>query len=327
MSRYRVSGKVVNKWWLSRLIGATIAFIMVFFLVCYMIPVSSLSGYVKKHIDTQKTFTPEEFGLTATEFQVETSDGYSLKGEEFKTSGPSKGVVVLTPGLYNPVYSSLYGHVNLLLKEGYSVVIYQPRAHGDSEGKKVGHGISEVEDINAVIDYIRTFTSYLNLPVLLMGWNTGAAASINVAASNKYVNGVVAVGTYSNVHAYFSGILKNQVHMRQSLIKFSDPFLKLYLKSNFGRQALEISPDKSIRKIESCPVLLIHSTGDTFISSDESQSLYELSEGKAELWIRDTEDEYATSFFINLDKDPEYSKRLTTFFEKAVIKAESNTEE
>ena len=186
MARNHISSKIINSWWLRRLLLGILIFSLITVFALYMVPSSALRPFIHTHIDTEKAFSAGEFFLEPVSFSVTTKDGIELKGEEFRAER-AKGVVILTSGLYNPVSTSLFGHAKLLYDNDYSVIIYESRAHNESEGKLIGHGITETNDLDALIEYVRTFTTYLNLPIYLMGWNTGAAASINTAAENPYV--------------------------------------------------------------------------------------------------------------------------------------------
>ncbi len=315
MARNHISSKIINSWWLRRLLLGILVFALITLLALYMVPYSALRPFISTHIDTEKAFSPEEFFLEPTAFTVTTKDGIELKGEEFRAER-AKGIIILTSGLYNPVSSSLYGHAKLFFENDYSVIIYDSRAHNESEGKKVGHGITETADIDALIDYVRSFTTYLNLPIYLMGWNTGAAASLNTAAENPYVSGVIAVGSYSNAREYFCNLMQEEAKMPDLFMKIGKAFLDPYLRITYGFSSGGVSPDKALEKLE-IPVLLIAATGDEFISSKETAELAEGAGKNVSLWIRDVGYHYVTGYFINLEKDPEYCSHLMDYLNDA----------
>lgn len=312
MARNHIRNRILTSWWLRHIVIGTIVFIFIFLFALYQIPARALSGYVHTHINSSEQFTPEEFGLTAVPFTVTTSDDLTLVGEEFRAE-QTKGVVIMTPGLYNPVSSALYSHVKLFLENDLSVIVYSPRAHSESDGKVVGHGTTEIRDIDAIIDYVRSYTAYLNLPIILVGWNTGAAASINVAASNEFVSAVVAIGCYENTHSYFTKLMTEEAGVPDYFQPIGERFLNLYLRITYGKDAISHSPDSSMDALTDCPVFFIHSTGDSYIAYTESQALYEKANSESEIWIRDNNYNYITGYFINLNKDPEYCEKLMGF--------------
>ena len=321
MARNHISSKVINSWWLRRLLLGILVFALITVIALYMVPSSALSPFISTHIDTEKAFTPEEFFLEPTAFTVTTKDGIELKGEEFRAER-AKGIIILTAGLYNPVSSSLYGHAKLFFENDYSVIIYDSRAHNESGGKMVGHGITETADLDALIDYVRSFTTYLNLPIYLMGWNIGAAASINAAAENPYVSGVIAVGSYANAREYFCSLMQDEAKMSDLFMKIGKAFLDPYLKITYGFSSGSVSPDKSLSEL-SIPVLLIAATGDEFISYKESETLADGAGKNVSLWIRDVGYHYVTGYFINLEKDPEYCSHLMDYLAAAESGAEA----
>lgn len=318
MAQNKLSSRIVGSWWLRHLVLGVLAFILIILFTLYMIPASALSAYVHNRVVPETAFTPQEFGLTSIPFEVKTEDGLNLVGEEFRADMP-KGIIIMTGGLYNPTANSLYGHAKLFYDYGFSVVTYSSRAHGESEGKLLGHGLTETKDIAAVIDYVRSFTAYLNLPIILMGWNTGAAASLNTAAENPYVSGVISIGSYADTHDYFMRFLENETGMPKAFLKISDRFLDGYLRMTFKVKADEVTPDEAVKKI-SVPLAFITSTGDTFIDPADSQRLLRLAQvpSSADIWQRDVGYHFVTGYFINLDKDEEYRDYLIGFLDTVV---------
>ena len=104
MARNHISSKIINSWWLRRLLLGILVFALITLLALYMVPYSALRPFISTHIDTEKAFSPEEFFLEPTAFTVTTKDGIELKGEEFRAER-AKGIIILTSGLYNPVSS------------------------------------------------------------------------------------------------------------------------------------------------------------------------------------------------------------------------------
>ncbi|MBO4407129.1 MAG: alpha/beta hydrolase [Clostridia bacterium] len=315
MAKNHISSKIFSSWWLRRLLLGILIFALVMLFALYMIPSSALKPFIHTHIDSEVAFTPDEFFLTPVDFTVTTKDGLTLKGEEYRVE-KAKGVVILTAGLYNPVSSSLYGHAKFFNDNDYSVIIYDSRAHNESEGNSVGHGITETADLDAVIEYVRSFTTYLNLPIYLMGWNTGGAASINAAAENPYVSGVIAVGSYANTRDYFYSLMRDEAHMSDLFLKIGEKFMDPYLAVTFGFGNRKVSPDLSLESLR-IPVLLIAATGDEFIPSEESEALAKGSGKNVTLWLRDVGYHYVTGYFINLEKDPEYCSKHLDYFAAA----------
>ena len=325
MARNHISSKVINSWWLRRLLLGILVFALITVLALYMVPSSALRPFIHTHVESDVSFSADEFFLEPISFTVSTEDGVELKGEEFRVE-KAKGIIIMTAGLYNPVASTLYGHAKLFTDNEYSVIIYDSRAHGESGGKLVGHGITETADIDAVIEYVRSFTTYLNLPIFLMGWNTGAAASINAAAENPYVSGVIAVGSYANAREYFCDLMRDEAGMSDLFLKIGERFLDLYLKVTFGFRSGGVSPDKSLKELK-IPVFLIAATGDEFIPSSESEQLARGAGKNVDLWIRDVGYHYVTGYFINLEKDPEYCTKLLDYLSAANVSSSNGIDD
>lgn len=86
------------------------------------------------------------------------------------------------------------------LNRGYSVFTFDMRNSGESGGKTSTFGYGEKEDVTAAVNYIN---SQGMKRITLMGFSTGASASILAAAESDSVDAVIADSPYSDLKSYF----------------------------------------------------------------------------------------------------------------------------
>ncbi|MGI6668010.1 MAG: alpha/beta hydrolase [Acetivibrionales bacterium] len=86
------------------------------------------------------------------------------------------------------------------LSRGYNVFTFDMRNSGESGGKTSTFGYGEKEDIEAAINYLN---SQGIKRITLMGFSTGASASILAAAESASVDAVIADSPYADLKSYF----------------------------------------------------------------------------------------------------------------------------
>jgi pimeloyl-ACP methyl ester carboxylesterase len=135
--------------------------------------------------------TPVDFGLDYEDVIFETADGLTLHG--WYAPGRNKAAVMLLHGL-NGNRISMLGLSKSLADSGYSVLVFDSRAHGDSEGSLVSYGGPEAEDVKAAVSFLRSRPDVDPERIGALGWSLGAQVAIMGAAVEPGVKAVVADG-------------------------------------------------------------------------------------------------------------------------------------
>jgi hypothetical protein len=68
---------------------------------CIAIPVAIMKSMPGRHVDFDKIWTADEFGLDAEHFFVKTDDGFNISAWEVAADSP-KAVVICLSGMHNP---------------------------------------------------------------------------------------------------------------------------------------------------------------------------------------------------------------------------------
>ena len=199
------------------------------------------------------------------------------------------------------------------LNNGYHVFTFDLRNSGESGGKNTTFGYDEKEDIKAAINYM---SSQGSKHITLMGFSTGAAASILAAAESKSVDAVIADSPYSDLQNYLLKGLDQWTHLP------AFPFNKTvsFAMEVSGIDTANASPVNVLTAEKPPYLLLIHGQEDQLIPVENSIELYQkysaLNSSGTELW--QTEDNgNATGF----EKFPdEYLKKVFAFLEKVYPK-------
>ena len=235
-----------------------------------------------------------------------------LNGWLFEVKGSSK-TVILAHG---------YGKNRLEFEEqtldiikgfvtrGFNVLAFDLRNSGKSGGKLTTMGFYEKNDLLGAVNYVKSLGSK---QIVLMGFSTGASASIMAAAESKDISAVIADSPYSELRKY----LVDGFSEWTSLPAF--PFnstLLLSMELLGGMDVDKASPRRFMVNISPRSVLLIHCRNDKEIPVENSRILYSvISKTKSknhELWETDG-DGHLGSF----RKSPqEYMDRVLGFLDK-----------
>jgi dipeptidyl aminopeptidase/acylaminoacyl peptidase len=200
--------------------------------------------------------------------------------------------------------------VKFFMNKGYNVFTFDFRNSGKSGGDMSTMGYYEKEDLQAAISYVRRQGPE---HIVLLGFSSGASASILAAADSGNVDAVIADTPYSDLGSY----LEDSLNKKTGLPAF--PFNKTILISMElmgGIDASNASPMDSLKELSPAWLFLIHGRDDAEIPVENSRSLYaaysKLNPGKTELWETDAEGSNG-SYAASPD---EYLERLSSFLNK-----------
>jgi hypothetical protein len=311
----RIAGKGRKRVLLIIKITAAILFVAVL-IALIIIPPMIMKDMVDLHIDFQDTYQASNFDLKAKELVLTTSDNYDIAAYEVNTQNP-KAVVIFISGIHNPPVTSFFGHAKLLKEKGYASILYDMRAHGDSEGETICLGYKEVLDTKAVVDYITTNEQYTNTPIIVFGVSMGAATAINSIGEIEEIDGVISLSAYSSWDdAFYDNMITMGAPKGYAWIQ--RPFVKLYTNFKYGFDTADITPEKEITKLGDRPALLMHSLGDSQVPYANFTRIMKNAPEQVETWVREGDMHFIVKeeAFLEPEMDPEYALKITSFLEE-----------
>ena len=199
--------------------------------------------------------------------QVDTIPGkYNLEIWRFDME-PSKGVVALFHG-YKATKSSLWKEALAFYRMGYSVVLVDFRASGNSDGNQCTIGYYEAEDVQNTLAWCRT--NYPNKNVFLYGVSMGAAAVIrSVGELHIKPDGILLQSSFATM----LGTAKNRFEL-MGVPSFPSAHLLTFWGGYLNDfDALSFNPYQYAKNIN-CPTLIIHGMLDNRVSYTDSKSIY-----------------------------------------------------
>ncbi len=140
---------------------------------------------------------------------------------------------------------------------GMSLLLYDARNHGKSDGDSFSSLPRFAEDLASVIEWIKQ--SLPNQKIIVLGHSIGAAAAMLAASHRNDIDLVISIAGFAHPN------LVMQRHLdRPWLPRFFRPLIMNYIQWVIGYRFDEIAPMIRIQHIR-CPVLLAHGTEDRVV--------------------------------------------------------------
>ena len=217
----------------------------------------------------------KEFG---TELDIISTDNLRLHG--YKVINPIKRTniwVILVHGYMGCAYE-LVEISKRFINMGFNVLLIDLRAHGKSEGKYIGMGWKDKDDLIVWIN--KLCNENKECKIILYGISMGA--STVMMASGEELNNNVKVCIedcgYTSVEDEFKAILKNTNTIIRKYILFS---ANIVTRIKSGYFFSEASCVKQIRR-SNIPTLFIHGEEDTFVPFSMLETIYNSKKGYKE---------------------------------------------
>lgn len=210
--------------------------------------------------ERDRTDTPAAQGATFENVTFVSSDGNKLSGWYLPSSG-HQVTIIMAHGLFRSRYEMLDRGV-ALWREGYGVLLYDLRRHGQSRAEFSSIGYDERHDVTAALKFMRERAP--ENKIVLMGVSMGAAATLLSAAENDGLMAVVAESSFLSFSdtVYHHVGLARLPRLGSRLPAF--PFATLLLR--FTAWRLNFNPAdfdllQAVKKIK-CPILFIGGGAD-----------------------------------------------------------------
>ena len=199
----------------------------------------------------------------------------------------------------------------VLRRAGFNILMFDGRAHGDSEGRYVTYGFYERRDVESAIQWLVKEKRISRNRVGLMGESMGAAIALQVVAHNDWIRAVWADSPFASLRRVSEEFLRRVTKLPDAVL---NPVLwtSIQVANYRGKFDVESVDPLSLASRIKCPVYLIHGTADQLIPPQHSQNIYEALCGERELWVVEGA-RHARS--IRHSKQ-EYSERLIRFFKE-----------
>jgi pimeloyl-ACP methyl ester carboxylesterase len=257
-----------------------------------------------------RTTTPAELGIKFDQISFTTNDQIRLKGWFVPAKNRSGAPTIIIAHGLGASKSDFVNLSGVMSANGFNVLLFDFRAHGESEGKSCSLGLKEQRDIAAAVDYLISRDDISN-SIGLYGFSLGGAAGILTASEDQRIKAVAADTPFASLKKISKDVIKRTYHLP------SFPFISLaniFYRLSFNGWMEEVSPSAVIHRISPRPILLISSDIDEMTPLYHAEQLFESADQPKELWIIEGASHGGT---ISAGAD-KYNQKLIEFFNKAL---------
>lgn len=254
------------------------------------------------------TETPADYGLEYEEVALTTEDGLTLRG--WFLPGTNGAAIILQHG-YGASRQGMLPEAAMLHKHGYSVLLFDWRGHGESEGDMVTFGVHEIRDVQAAVDWLSSRPEVDAERIGAAGESMGAAALLYAAARIPELKAVVAESPFPSL----ADMVDIGIRQRTDLPTFPfAPLIVWFAEQEAGLPITSVDATKDIELISPRPVFLMHGGRDEEVPPESGEILFQAAHEPKVYWY---DPEVTHADFAEM-RPEEFEHRVVAFFDAAL---------
>ncbi len=243
--------------------------------------------------------TPQSFGIPYRDVRLATQDGVVLAAWY---TPPQNGALILLAHGYGGVRSAEW--FAFFARQGYGVLAWDLRAHGESGGEVCTFGVQEVLDVAAALEFALRQPGVKHIGA--WGESLGAATILIAAARLENIEAVVSDSAFATLEEVM------ELNIPQGIFL---PFIRFFAEWETGVRVAMVQPLEHIRAISPRPVFLIQGEADASIPQDSAWRLYQAAGEPRFLWTAPGVGHVGMHRVF----PEEYRKRVIGFFDEYLL--------
>ena len=313
--------KIISEGSVAVIMKILLIVLIILILICYLD-----AEYGFKQIVTRKICSEEQLfsegqakgiidkdkyeKLDKEEIIITSGDGLKLRGIYIKGDSKLRRSIIFVHGITVGIPWSLR-YIDMFVKRGWNILVYDQRRHGRSEGKYSTYGFYEKEDLDLWVNWLIERNGKEAI-IGIHGESMGAATALQYLTINKYASFVISDCSFSDLNELLKYHMKNDYHLPSfPLINFTALKAKHKAKFKFS----DVSPIEAV-KMSSLPVMFIHGKEDKFVPAYMSEDMYNAKKGIKKLYMVKGA-EHARS--VEVDKEG-YEREVMDFIDNLHLK-------
>lgn len=244
--------------------------LILFFLVLWFGVVYFSASFLTRPQARRLDASPKLISDDYETVEFKTSDNLTLRGYLYKSY--TDKLVIMVGGLLPNRFDYWYMTPTIskeLIEKGYNILIYDTRAHGISDGDRVGFGSVEGRDVIGAVNFAKS-KGFMLEDIGIIGNSTGGISMIMVIDQLKDVGAMVV----DSVSGDFSKIVRNRLKVEGYLPTFLHNSVMFFIKVRFGLDLDNIKPIEKISLDPKRKLLFLHGEKDQTIPLGDAQALF-----------------------------------------------------
>ncbi len=212
-----------------------------------------------------------------------TGDGLTLRGWYFPTQSDRAAIIVhgKDSNRIGGEHRMIEKLADFLVTSGYSVLIFDLRGNGDSDGDRFSLGYLERRDVAAAIDHL-IGRGFREDRIALVGISMGAGTVLQSLVLHPNIGAVVADSSYVDART----IVTEDLETLAGVPSWFTPGVLLMSNLAFGLDGEQVRPIEVVRAHPERAFLFIHCGGDKLIAPHHAYELRAASANPAsDLWM------------------------------------------
>lgn len=189
----------------------------------------------------------------------------------------AKGAVLLLPGI-RANRLSMIERARFLRGAGYSFLLIDFQATGETTGDHITFGWKESRDVLAAINFVRHADP--TTPVAIIGSSLGGVAAL-LATPPLKIDALVLEGVYPTIEIATRNRMENYLG---AFGRTLTPLLLNQLQWRLGISASQLRPIDHIENVE-CPVFIMSGENDRNTRPSDTRTLVERARNPKEVWL------------------------------------------
>ena len=270
--------------WRRRLISI-VAVVAVFCLLGYSAMAVYGAGQVVKKARTHPRIAPTTIAANWQDAAFPSRvDHLALRGWWFPGGG-QRALILLHGHGQNRMDADFQSDTiaRAFLARGYSVLLFDFRAHGDSAGDSLSYGLREKNDVLGALDFV-TSKGFAPGRIALIGVSYGGAAMLMAAPEMPEVGALVSDSAYAAIWPVVASEIPKQ-HQLLALLQ-PGPGMKLAARLVYRVDLGKARPVDAVKRVPQRPILFIHGLADDYVVPENARQLRAASANPgSDLWL------------------------------------------
>jgi alpha-beta hydrolase superfamily lysophospholipase len=237
-----------------------------------------------RHVDLARA-TAVRYHANLEDVAIDASDGARLRAWLATPERSNHSVVLLFHGVSDN-REGMAGFAEMFLGHGYSVLLMDSRAHGESGGALASYGLNEASDVHRWVRWLKSRVQ----PGCIFGLGESMGAAILLQSLNEEPSfcAVAAESSYRNFREIGFDRAAQFTHtsdwVARTLGRPSIEVGLLYARIRYGLDLTLVSPETAVAASH-VPVLLIHGSKDVNTPPRHSVAIKARNPNGVSLWI------------------------------------------
>lgn len=240
-----------------------------------------------RHVQAFSRRVHEKYGAALQDVAIKAADGVVLKGWYIQPRTFNGSAVILMHGITDN-REGVAGYGEMFLDHGYSVLLPDARAHGESGGELATYGIREAGDLHGWVSWLYAHELRTSQCVYGFGESYGAALILQSLAVEGRYCAVAVEDSFATARDMSYERVSSLLHLGPWFGKtLGLPVLESaveYSRLRYGIDLLQPSPLYGVEHSKA-PALLIQGTEDRTISPHQGEMLADAEPDRVHLWL------------------------------------------